>query len=96
MKFRHFEDRLRGGELAWLLRSDFHTAYSPNFPTVILGDFNEPSHADSMAPVEKEEKSECHTRRAVSWPVSKMLEKLGFIDIYRSWFKSAADYPGIT
>ncbi len=53
---------------------------SPVKKTIIVGDFNEPSHIDTH----------------IEWKCSKFLQKCGFIDSMRYLYKSAKRYPLMT
>jgi hypothetical protein len=50
-------------------------------PVFLVGDFNTPSHLDW---------------NSFSWPVSKVLEEMGFLDSYRAIYKNAFTHPGHT
>ena len=52
-----------------------------NIPTVLVGDFNSPSHLDD-------------TR--VEWPATKLMEESGFVDSYRKIHPDRDMYPGLT
>lgn len=60
---------------------------------IIGGDFNEPSHFDW---VESTKNLFEHNGMVVSWPVSKLLLKFGYIDSYRQIFPNPVTHPGFT
>lgn len=77
---------------------DIHKKYfaelqSQGFPIILTGDFNAPSHLDwtdelvGLRP---------HLKYAVEWPVSKSLEKMGFVDTYREVFPNPRVKQGLT
>jgi endonuclease/exonuclease/phosphatase family metal-dependent hydrolase len=59
--------------------------------TLLGGDFNIPSHLDWT-----EETKHLHFDSVVKWPVSELLEKEDFIDVYRHINVSPLKYPGNT
>ena len=71
----------------------FSELQSKGFPIILTGDFNAPSHLDWTS---YHTSSRPHMKYAVEWPVSKSLEKMGFIDTYRSVFPDAKAKPGLT
>ena len=71
----------------------FSELQAQGFPIILTGDFNAPSHLDwtddfiGLRP---------HLKYAVEWPVSKSLEKMGFVDTYRSFFPNTKTKQGLT
>jgi len=62
-------------DLIQLLMSDKNIIDSP---TIIMGDFNEPSHLDY---------------KYIKWKTSKYIKKYGFVDIARHMYENASKYP---
>jgi endonuclease/exonuclease/phosphatase family metal-dependent hydrolase len=63
------------------------------FPVIILGDFNEPSYRDWT---EKTKNMFAHNGAIVPWPTTKLLEKNGFKDAFRTFYSDEVKNPGIT
>jgi len=59
--------------------------------TLIIGDFNEPSHLDWIP-----EAKQLHGNRSFDWPVSKIMSSEGFQDVYRILNPSPVESPGNT
>jgi endonuclease/exonuclease/phosphatase family metal-dependent hydrolase len=77
---------------------DIHKKYfaelqSQGFPIILTGDFNAPSHLDWTADMVG---IRPHLKYAFDWPVSKSLEKMGFVDTYRSVFPNPRVKQGLT
>ena len=68
------------------------TALNDN-PTIIIGDFNEPSHQDWT---EDTKNKFDHNGVVYQWDTSKYLSDNNFIDAYRSTYKDEVLYPGFT
>lgn len=51
---------------------------SSDEPTIVLGDFNSASHLDWI-----EDTKHLHCNWSITWPVTKLFEKMKFIDSYR-------------
>lgn len=74
-------------------KKHFTELQSQGFPIILTGDFNAPSHLDwtseliGLRP---------HVKYAVDWPVSKSLEKMGFVDTYRAVFPNPRTKQGLT
>lgn len=60
--------------------------------TLLLGDFNEPSHLDWT----QRAKTAGLKRAIVPWPVSKAFVEAGFLDSYRSVYSDEVAEPGYT
>jgi len=68
-------------------------ACDPALPTLILGDFNEPSHLDWTAEVAAQGQ---HFGMVIPFPISTLLEANGFQDSYRELFPDPLQHPGYT
>ncbi|VDM53824.1 unnamed protein product [Angiostrongylus costaricensis] len=68
----------------WLNKSD-------NVPLILAGDFNTPSHLDWT-----EETIGRHGNWVVQWPVTKIVEAMGFIDSFRVVHPNVSEVPGYT
>lgn len=69
------------------------TAFDQGIPLVLTGDFNTPSFRDwTDAMVGKR----AHLKYSVDWPVSHVVEDMGFVDTYRSVHPDPVEHPGIT
>lgn len=74
-------------------KKHFTELQSQGFPIILTGDFNAPSHLDwtsSLIGLRP------HVKYAVEWPVSKSLEKMGFVDTYRAVFPNPGAKQGLT
>uniref|UniRef100_A0A0K0DF43 Endo/exonuclease/phosphatase domain-containing protein n=1 Tax=Angiostrongylus cantonensis TaxID=6313 RepID=A0A0K0DF43_ANGCA len=64
---------------------------SNEIPLILAGDFNTPSHIDWT-----EETSGKHGNWTVEWPVTKIVEAMGFIDSFRVVHPNVSEVPGYT
>ena len=86
------EGKTRHKEVKKILKAmNTYIANSDNTPVIMLGDFNVGSHLDWT-----EQTKEIHKGYVVQWPVSKEMEKYGFIDSYREINTNPLTHPGIT
>lgn len=83
--------KARGADLE-NLKEDINSIKDKGLPTLVLGDFNEPSHLDWT---EAAAKAGRHPIK-VEWPTSKALADEGFTDAYRKTHPDEMSYPGFT
>lgn len=74
------------------VRKDIASLNDPNLPTILVGDFNEPSHLDWT---DKAAKAGRHPIK-VEWPASKAFADDGFKDSYRELNPDEIAKPGYT
>jgi len=74
-------------------RKHFEELESQGVSIILTGDFNAPSHIDWSSDLVG---IRPHLKYAVDWPISKNLEKLGFVDTYRAVFPDPAARQGLT
>uniref|UniRef100_A0A915KU96 Endonuclease/exonuclease/phosphatase domain-containing protein n=1 Tax=Romanomermis culicivorax TaxID=13658 RepID=A0A915KU96_ROMCU len=60
-------------------------------PTLLLGDFNSPSHLDWRS-----DNKRANCGWTFNWPVTTLVEKMGFLDSYRFLHKTPVKTPGTT
>lgn len=80
-------ERRRTAQLARVLSEQTRLDAQEVLPAIIAGDFNVPSHLDWEPP---------HRDRSFPWPVSRMMERLGYTDTFRDALPSALADPGET
>jgi exodeoxyribonuclease-3 len=73
-------------------RNDIASLKDEKLPTIVVGDFNEPSHLDWTAAAAK---SGRHPVK-VEWPTTKAFERDGFHDSYREIYPDEMAHPGYT
>ncbi|MBS2010410.1 MAG: endonuclease/exonuclease/phosphatase family protein [Cyanobacteria bacterium SZAS TMP-1] len=83
--------RARGSDVADALK-DISSLEKPTTPTILVGDFNEPSHLDWT---EAAAKAGRHPVK-VSWPSTRAFADVGFRDAYRELYPDEMKYPGFT
>lgn len=83
--------RARGADVADALK-DISSLEKATTPTILVGDFNEPSHLDWT---EAAAKAGRHPVK-VSWPSTKAFADIGFRDAYRELYPDEMKYPGFT
>lgn len=83
--------KARGAEVTELLK-DIDYLSEASLPTIVVGDFNEPSHLDWT---EAAAKAGRHPIK-VEWPTSKVFAEAGFKDAYREIHSDEMKYPGYT
>lgn len=74
------------------LRKDIESLKDAGLPTIVVGDFNEPSHLDWT----KEAARIGRHPIKVDWPASKAMEAQGFKDAYRQMLPDEIKNPGYT
>lgn len=74
------------------LRKDIDSLRDAGLPTIVVGDFNEPSHLDWTDATAKIGR---HPIK-VDWPASKAMEAEGFKDAYRQILPDEVKHPGYT
>jgi Endonuclease/Exonuclease/phosphatase family len=73
--------------------ADAEKEYKKGNSIIIGGDFNEPSHFDWNNSTKNLFE---HNGMIIPWPVSKLLQKYGYIDSYRQKFQNPVTHPGFT
>ena len=71
---------------------DIASLKSAALPTILVGDFNEPSYLDWT---EAAAKSGRHPIK-VAWPSTKAFAAIGFLDSYRRIYPDEMAHPGFT
>ena len=76
-------NKSEAAELSFVSKSDFIQSLMSDKmitdnPTIIMGDFNEPSHLDY---------------KYIKWKTSKYIMKKGFVDVARQIYENATKYP---
>ncbi|HJP32923.1 MAG TPA: endonuclease/exonuclease/phosphatase family protein [Candidatus Latescibacteria bacterium] len=66
-------------------------AQSDKVPVIVAGDFNSPSHLDWG-----EDTRPRHRDLVVDWPVSRSMERAGFVDAFRHLHPDPVSVPGFT
>lgn len=74
------------------VRNDITAMKDQGLPTIVVGDFNEPSHLDWT---EEAAKAGIHPIK-VEWPATKSMADLGFKDAYREMHPDPVKNPGFT
>lgn len=80
------------GENVQSIRKDISSIKAETLPTIVVGDFNEPSHLDWT---EAAARAGRHPRK-VEWPATKAFENDGFHDSYREIYPDEIAHPGYT
>jgi len=83
--------KARGADVAAALK-DIASLSKQTIPTILVGDFNEPSHLDWT---EAAAKAKRHPIK-VEWPSTKAFADIGFRDAYRELFPDEMKNPGFT
>lgn len=73
-------------------RKDIASLNEPTLPTIVVGDFNEPSHLDWT---QKAVQAGLHPMK-VEWPSSRGFAEDGFSDSYRQMYPDEVAHPGFT
>ncbi len=88
-------EQTRGEELDFLKSSINNLA--SNMPTIVVGDFNEPSHLDWISGAENPERFQIIGYDfIVDWPISNAMNAMNFIDAYREIYDNPILSPGYT
>ncbi|MDO5977408.1 endonuclease/exonuclease/phosphatase family protein [Flavivirga spongiicola] len=84
------ETKSRLAEIKTILKDiSTYTENANNTPIIMAGDFNTNSHLDWT-----EETKGSHLGYVIDWPVTKEMDKAGYIDSYRKVKPSPLKYPG--
>jgi endonuclease/exonuclease/phosphatase family metal-dependent hydrolase len=83
--------KARGADVEDVLK-DIASLKSTALPTILVGDFNEPSYLDWT---EAAAKSGRHPIK-VAWPSTKAFAAIGFLDSYRRIYPDEMAHPGFT
>lgn len=84
------ETKTRLAEIKTIINDiNSYTKNADNTPVIMAGDFNTNSHLDWT-----EKTKEAHLGYIVKWPVTKVMEKAGYIDSYRKLKPNPLKYPG--
>jgi len=73
--------------------TDLEPVVAAGIPTFLVGDFNTPSAHDWTRSMVGERPQ---IRFAMRWPVSRLVERAGFVDSYRAVFPDPLAHPGLT
>lgn len=85
----------RGDEVD-LLKSLILESMNP-MPTIVTGDFNEPSHLDWVVGAQNPQNFQINGDDfIVNWPTSHLMSDMDFIDSYREKYNNPVESPGYT
>ena len=91
-----YQARQTRGEELDFLKSLINDSGS-NMPTIVTGDFNEPSHLDWIVGAENPERFQINGNDfTVDWPISNEMKEMNFIDAYREKYDNPIISPGYT